>query len=279
MPLSTFLNLPPAIVLAIASLLKLYQIISTPIVDQYLLGSRELSLIHIHLEMSLACWLVSKCWASACQNFATLVFVVFTGVSLFKIAIHQKSCECFGTFEVSPWFSLVVDALMVYSLINWKTALLGKARSTKRWVSAWIAISIFIWICPLFTRPVHVGEIGKSVGNSNTILVEPKTWIHKPLPISGYLESVPPAMNGDWLIILVNAECQTCNEFVDKLNTEQITNVLLVEFPAYRKAFNTDSRWPKSFPVAKVSDTFDWFVKAPVVIRLHDGVVSSVWVP
>lgn len=86
------------VILIIASVLKIHQMLTEPIISEGFWESWEFFVIQIPLEMGLGIWLLSGLFKKAAWLVAVICFGLFIVVTLKKGLAGEESCECFGAF-------------------------------------------------------------------------------------------------------------------------------------------------------------------------------------
>ncbi len=89
--------------------------VDTPLPFAWLATSRgQVALIEI--EALLGLWLLSGWRQRGAWLTAILAFSLLGAVSLYLAIDGQRSCGCFGTVEVNPWYTFLLDAAAVLAL-------------------------------------------------------------------------------------------------------------------------------------------------------------------
>lgn len=78
-----------------------------------------LNALQILAEFFVGAWLVCCCAISPMLlwRIAMAMFVCFASVSLYRAAQGYGSCGCFGNAQLSPWYSLAIDAACIAALL------------------------------------------------------------------------------------------------------------------------------------------------------------------
>lgn len=105
------------LLLIIASLLKVHQMLTEPIISKGFWESWTFFLITIPLEFGLGVWLVSGLFRKAAALAGAVAYGFFIGVTLYKAVTGQSSCGCFGTVHVNPWITLSAVDLPCFILL------------------------------------------------------------------------------------------------------------------------------------------------------------------
>src|SRR4051812_47801840 len=100
-----------AVVLLLASLAKARALVRTGINPS---AASQLTLVLA--EWVLAWWLISAWKPVACRVVATTAFSAFSVASLWKLLQHAPSCGCFGSWQVPPAATLIVDLVLAAAL-------------------------------------------------------------------------------------------------------------------------------------------------------------------
>ena len=118
-----------------AAVLKFWQIATTPTPTSWSLAGTTFQWGIPVFETTLAGWLFSGKRPLAALGVTTAGFVVFSGVTLFKLSQGATNCGCFGNWMVHPKITYWID---IAAVLLGASALL-RARSAGRWRS-WAGI-------------------------------------------------------------------------------------------------------------------------------------------
>lgn len=129
-------------VLSGAAALK-FQGLSTGALPQNpLLASPHLLLLAIEVEALLGLWLLS----GLAQRHARLAgigfFALLTAISLHQGLTGQRSCGCFGTIHVSPWWTFAFNVAAIASLAWFRPRVASTAAAPPAWVQPWVQIGV-----------------------------------------------------------------------------------------------------------------------------------------
>jgi hypothetical protein len=89
--------------------------------------SPQVQFVGMEVEALVAIWLVSGYARRGAWLAGVVLFAILATVSAYLAWNGQASCGCFGRVEVSPWVSLVLDAVCVVALVA--------TRPTGQWLS------------------------------------------------------------------------------------------------------------------------------------------------
>jgi hypothetical protein len=221
---------------------------------------------------------------------ATILFAAFAVYSLVLVSSGAPSCECFGPIRVSPWWTLWIDAAVVAGLVwsNWFARAtepsspfgLGHADATRRErmvVVTVVGLSVggtaaATW--NVVPRALDDGSSLSAIGN--LMVLEPKTWVGKALPISKFIDL--DLSRGRWYVVLHRSNCPECESAIPQYEkfarrlADGEGRVALVEVPPY-----SSPRVPArgNCVESRLSSDREWFVHTPFEIQVQDGVVVS----
>ena len=94
------------LILLVASILKMHQLITEPIVSKTFWESWMFFVIQIPLEFGLAIWLLSGLFRKAGWLLSVFAFGVFIAATAQKVLVGAESCGCFGAIHVNPQITL-----------------------------------------------------------------------------------------------------------------------------------------------------------------------------
>jgi hypothetical protein len=95
------------IVLLLASVFKIHQLITTPVVSDGFWESWLFFVIQIPLVTGLGLWLVSGLFRKAGWLVGVFALLVFLADTVYKMVTGAESCGCFGSVEVDPLVTLL----------------------------------------------------------------------------------------------------------------------------------------------------------------------------
>ena len=95
------------LLLIVASVLKIHQLLTEPILSEGFWESWLFFVIQIPLELGLGIWLTCRLFRKAAWLIALLSFAGFIGVTLQKVFVGAESCGCFGRVQVDPLITLI----------------------------------------------------------------------------------------------------------------------------------------------------------------------------
>jgi hypothetical protein len=109
------------LLLLAASVLKGYELLSTPVANADIWSNRAFLIFTVEFELALGIWLLSGLFKQAAWLATLGCFLVFFGVTLYKGLTGAASCGCFGTVQVNPWITLLaVDLPAILALLVFK---------------------------------------------------------------------------------------------------------------------------------------------------------------
>ena len=100
-----------------AALNKLIHINEFPIPDHLLFESPLVTHALIQFKLLLGLCLIAKIKRRLVVNVTALIFVSFIGVHLLSLYLKRETCGCFGSWEISPGFGLIMNLIFFISII------------------------------------------------------------------------------------------------------------------------------------------------------------------
>jgi hypothetical protein len=268
------------ITLLVAAFLKAWEVIANPGVLLQWEANRILVPMQIACELSIGLAAILGIWWRQLRVVTFFLFVAFAAYSLSLALQGAQSCGCFGPIKVSPWWTFLLDLLIVAGLAaEWilrnPPAEPAPSRGRPQAFAAAIACMGCFVFATLFwqSRPAGVADVNLSVGQ--LVVLEPEDWAGKPFPISDNVDV--DLTEGEWIVLLHRHDCPDCQAAVPQYETLASSTgnkrVALIEIPPYAEA-----RHAAHSPclVGRLSADHEWFVQTPVEITLRDGVVVAV---
>lgn len=259
------------LLLILASVLKIHQLATTPFLGNFFSDSRELNIAFAFVELTLGFWLASGWNGNTSRKFAIGVFLAFFISTLVMLVRGAESCGCFGVLVVHPIVTLLIDVVVLLVLTLWRPKCGGKFPVVA--ASIYLASLAFsFWIIFQFEF-VSFDDIGTVANEEAVIIMEEDGWVNKPLPIFGLLvgREKERLLKGDWQIIFYHTDCPKCQKLIDNASKLE-KKTAFVEIPPYRNPAATNS---DTIVWMKLSDRYDWFVKAPAIVFVRDGIVLA----
>jgi thiol-disulfide isomerase/thioredoxin len=279
------------LVLIVASVLKIHQLLTEPIISKGFWESWLFFVIQIPLELGLGIWLVSGLFRKAAWMIAVLAFGLFIAVTLQKGLTGAESCGCFGRVKVNPWITLlVIDIPLFLGLVIFRPK--GLKLLPPPWPKAahffGVAIPTFIAfsvIIPLliFNKPADKTEKYE--------VVKPEEWIrkekqaYKEWSMLKHIDIADSLRSNVAIVMFYSTECETCHEAIplydrmgrDMAGNEDSIRFAFIEVPPY--ASKQDSLVPDDTPClrGKLDSSKRWFIQTPLVVVVKDGVAVKFW--
>jgi hypothetical protein len=217
--------------------------------------------------------------------------------------------------EIRPWYTMTLDLVVVAALLIFRPAgaktdkppappgggkteaAAASARVGRTWlvVVAFAALAITAtaitsWRMIVY-HPARLTPDGNIVGDGAVLMDvdDLNAWMNRPLPLlmGNWLGSDANLRQGNWTVILYRSACKVCQKELAEQDTRargfkqagRPITVAVAELPpvapAGENAVATDSPLVR----ATLKNPPMWFVHTPVVIQLHNGVVTKVEFP
>jgi hypothetical protein len=266
----SLLGIPPAIILFVASLLKLNQLRILVLLDSTSRNDVIISVSLIAVEVGLAVALISKFHTEMVRRISITLFSLFLLISLLKLLSGETSCGCFGQIEIHPFFSFTFDLAAISSLLLWDTSKAGsiqlKLITSAVSVIGFIGVLIFIG-----SKPISLNEVGKSTSDGRLVVVETGDWIGKRFAAAKFIENGEALRNGRWQIVFYHQDCPKCQELIREAESGRLLlATAFVEIPPLSNILRKES---KTLAWFTLTDSYDWFVPTPQIIEVDGGKV------
>jgi len=269
--------------------LKADQLLLDEASQEGLLGSRWFLMALVECELLLGVWLLSGIFSRRCRQVVLAVFAMFAIVALQKGFSGESSCGCFGRLEVNPWWTFGLDLLVLGAIGKWTPLQIKQQAASETEVSLRSGVSrrtfaaagiVFLVGVPISVQMLSahhatLTQAGTIVGDGKLVILEPETWIGKPLPIATHIDIGDQLLEGEWILVLFHHDCPECQEALPQY--EQLAQeggrkrIAVVEVPPYGKKANHTV----ASVYGRLSDKREWFVQAPVEIFVKNGIVEA----
>jgi thiol-disulfide isomerase/thioredoxin len=267
-----------------ASILKIHQLVTEPIISKGLWESWEFFLIQIPLELGLGIWLVCGLFRKAGWLLGLIAFGGFIGITLYKSLSGAESCGCFGVVKVNPWITLTVVDIPIFLLLA-----IFRPKGLKLFPPPWpkaahffaIAIPTFI----LLPAIEYVLITNKPPMVSQTYeVIDVKLWENQQRwSLLDYIDMKEQLQNGEWVVLMYHNDCPDCREAIPvyekmyKDLTGNNVNMAFIEMPPYGNEKQQLVSLNSTVTRGKLGEAKKWYVQTPVVVVLRDGKVLKAW--
>lgn len=273
-------------ILLVAAALKGYQLATEPTAEISLMTSRWFLIGSVEFEVLLGLCLISGIFVRASWLISLGCFALFGCVSLYKALSGEVSCGCFGSVQVNPWYTLLLDVAAVVALLRWRPALSASTEPTgeRRPVSHY-AIVLGVWLVVGLSagwqmarfEAVTVSDEGDFLGYGEIVLLEPEKWVGKRFPLIPHIDIGDRLAEGGWVVLLYHHDCPQCREVLPEYEHmaqgDSGEGVALIEVPPFGTYGSVSHGLAQR---GRLQETKDWFVQTPTELRLDGGVVTSV---
>lgn len=288
------------LLLIIAAVMKGWQLLTEPVANKDIWTNRAFLIFTVEFELALGIWLLSGIFRKLSWLSATACFTVFTILTLYKAVNGDDSCGCFGAVKVNPWLTLfAVDLPALIALLIFRPVSLRGAKrqsnlpnfchfdQNKSFAKNTLSVlkNLFTPLPSIrsFCLAATIGLtiIGVSLPvlalnkppmeTADYMVLEPKTWIGKELPILDYIDIGDQLRKGTWLVLFYHHDCPDCQKVIAELNKTDPGNlpakVALIEIPPYSDAVKA------KYLYGRLPNTKKWFVTTPAMFFLDNDKV------
>ncbi len=293
------------LILIIASILKVHQLLTEPIISRGLWESWEFFLIQIPLELGLGIWLLSGLFRKAVWLVAVISFGLFSLVTLQKIIIGAESCGCFGRVQVDPWITFfAIDILFLFALLIFRPK--GRKFLPPPWPSAGhffgIAIPTFVIMAVImpvliFNRPPDKTDTYEVVRHQEWTSREPTSeeqtsqkqtsqeQVSEEWPMLKHIDIADSLRSKIVVVLFYHNDCPDCQEAISLYDrtsrqlagNEDAVRIAFIEVPPYGP--DQDSLIPHETLclTGRLDSTKQWYITTPLVVVILDGYVVKSW--
>ena len=232
----------------------------------------------VQVELALAALLLFGCWPKRTLQVAAVMFALFGAFSSYRGWAGYESCGCFGSFQVNPWITAVLDGAMLLLAAwgAWKSPAEHYFQLKRYYYagSAYAVAGLLAAVGMIANAPPSLDDAAFADADG-MIILEPETWIGKPFPLAAHLAPEVPFHEGRWTILIYHHDCHHCREAVPQYErlavADDDSRIVLVETPPYGEMALTEPGALRT----RLSDAREWFVQTPVEIQVEAGVVVS----
>jgi len=274
--LSGALPVAVAILLLAAAGLKAYELIRWPVHTHLI--SHGARIAEILCEMFLGLWLLSGVHVRLARIIALTAFGAFSAVSLYHVLHGDYSCGCFGPVKVNPWWTLALDLAVMAALLAFRPRIAAHTASRPRLaiaMGACLAAASGLAVAALH-RPAAVADDGIVIAGSGLVVLEPEKWRSKQFTLAAHIDTGAKLSRGKWIAVLYHYDCEHCRRVLpeyERMARDQGIQVALISIPPHGPPQESPVPLDTHCLVGRLDETREWFVEAPVEIKLQDGIV------
>jgi hypothetical protein len=217
---------------------------------------------------------------------AIMCFAMFACFSTWKAAIGDDTCGCFGKLLINPWWTACFDFAVVIALWRWRPVRPHRrSLANHSRIRFWSTLAVFGLLSVAFgiaiasSSPKRVIDADERLSQGDVVVLEPAQWLGKPVPILRYIDVGAQLQSGRWIVLFYHQDCAKCQavildyEAIASQRNRSDVRVALVELPPFT-AMN--SKRPSGCLNGRLAPAYDWFMSAPGLIEIDDGIVRSV---
>ena len=238
---------------------------------------RWLLLGTVEVEWAMGLWLLTGLYPEQTRRAATACFAAFACVALAKAIGGETSCGCFGRLAISPWYTLAFDVAALAALRAFRPppspprTIRSDPRRFVRFAT-WLALAT-----------VGLGWVASSGDVAGPVIVEPRTWVGRRLPLLERIDIGESLSRGDWVLVFDQHGSGGCRGVIpeyDRLartfrDRSSSTRFALVEVPPHEDPAR--GLIPPDSPClrGRLDAPRGWLVPTPSAMAIRDGYVAS----
>jgi hypothetical protein len=271
-----------ALILLVAASLKAYQLATEPVLGDGLLHARWFNVFVVEFELFFGTWLIFGMLPKLTWLASVVLFSAFTIVSLFKAVTGETSCGCFGNVTVNPWITAAFDMVVVGLLVYVRPTTIDCFPI--KWLKlslplVWLVVAVLAAWFMTSQKTDDFGDVGIVTRDSDgvkTVVLLPKRWIGKTLPIIPYFQVGSEncdLKNDEWIVVLYRPNCVKCKQVMSMIRAKQISNVAYIEVSQEKTSVVTK----RDDNNICLDDKYNWFFQPPILIQTNNAVVTNVY--
>jgi uncharacterized membrane protein YphA (DoxX/SURF4 family) len=288
------------ILLLVAAITKAHQLATVPSLGTGILEARWFNIFVVQFELLFGIWLFVGLMPRLTWLASLACFVVFATVSAWKWISGSESCGCFGTVQVYPAWTLLLDLVVIGLLIvfrpkgivfQWKAFFdeLPELKRVRR--IGFVAVAWLLLVAPVTWAMMSVenndlAELGTEfigADGRKTILLEPEKWVGKEFHLLPYIE--PSEMReklktGEWTVVFYHEGCLSCEKVL--VEYTKLADELHISDDDLRFAFVCVPPFTNRYFYIKseialhltLRGSVAWDIKTPLQVSIQDGIVK-----
>jgi hypothetical protein len=284
----TFLPVSLGLLLLTAAGLKGYELLATPLPEASLWSWRAFRIGAVEAEGVLGLWLLSGLRRHGARRVALAGFGLFFSVSLSKALAGEENCGCFGRVPLDPRWTAALDLAAILALWRWHPAKrMERGKGGRRMgLAAVLLLIAFVGVSGGLVLAsgrfaVLDGETDLDA-NASLVVLEPEKWMGRRCPLLSYADIGAELSQGRWLVVLYHHDCPRCRAGIpiyeakgrSAASDPAAPRIAFLAVPPHGTPL-----WQFAPGLAcrqgKLTESKEWFVATPAVVRLQDGVVQE----
>jgi len=278
------------ILLLTAAVLKGWQLLTEPVANNDIWSYRPFLILTVEFELALGLWLLSGLFKKAAWLISIGCFSLFSIITLYKGLTGAESCGCFGSVQVNPWitlFAIDLPALIALAIFRPDPKPAPDVKSGDSQIKPISTFSSLISVttCLLIILSATTTILALNQPSKATTtyeVLEPQTWIGKPLPILDHIDIGQQLQTGNWLLLLYHHDCPECIAAIakykemagDLAGNNDFLQIALIEVPPYGPSLANNL---PNCAIGKLPDTKEWFITTPATVLLDGSMVRNSW--
>ncbi len=229
-------------------------------------------MLFILAESALGLALLLGLWPRIARHAAAMFFACGSIVSASKGLRGAATCGCFGELRVSPWATMILDAAAALALVV-LCRRTGPGRPGTLRLAAFAGLMALVALPLALTAsqgPLYLesGEVVLAPGQ--LVVLEPERWVGRRFPLLEHIDVGSKLAQGEWTVVLYHDQCPKCRKRIalERRTAGREGKLALVEMPPYSAAPP-----PAGALHGRLSNAFERFAVAPLVVRLREGTV------
>lgn len=258
-----------------------------PVTSNWLVDHPTVQFLAVIAESAFAVWLLGGLAPKLTCAAVSLLFLLFAGVSLLKGLSGETSCGCFGSKEVNPYVTFLLDAAIVFCSLALLSRLWKSRRSdfvpkvgARLWatlaaclvVSGVFASSVFLFETERETILLERGDVSLAPGS--VVILEPELWLDQECPLFKFCSGSESLKSGVWIVMLRRVGCKTCHELLPQTREAAMAQNASLALVDVEFSDEKEDAAPADF-VGRLDSNYLWMVETPSVFRLVDGKVDE----
>jgi hypothetical protein len=216
---------------------------------------------------------------------------VFLPVLIGDVLMGASSCGCFGSVEVHPGITLVVD--LAFFLGLWVFGRRAPSLSVTPslptvqvvlaglWTVASFAIAFGLMSPPAVADEAGGSSLATALPSEGYYLPEYDSWIGRQwseLPLAAWIRGDDVDLSeGRQFLLFYRLDCEHCHELMEVFFSESLPLPTIAVAVPERGGFPTEGVQPfvcGECRTAELPTGVDWFFQTPALVRLDSGIVE-----
>lgn len=270
-------------VLLSAAAVKAYHLLFSYTTATTFLTSTPVSAFTVEVEILLGFWLLSGFYSRWAYYLVLVYFIGLGGISTYLLTVGAKSCGCFGSFAIHPWYTFLfnltaISALLLCPIPKSNCLSINSRPSIAAcFLVPGTFLMVFFGVAVSNTTIPTVSSHGIAE-HGELVVVDFENLVGSPLPILPHVNIGKQIEKGKWTLIFYHSLCSDCEMIIGQAAKQPAESpVAIIEVPT-TDGMTRGLRLGIADQLLNgtLSTSRRWIIETPKIVQIEDGLIQNV---